>query len=412
MKLSLICALFLFQIGFSQQRTCGTEAQLQLLMNDPVAKQKHQDLQNRFEIELSKLQNNNNYLAKNTNQTLLIPVAVHFPNVATNSTEKNCLRQLAQNQIATLNADFNATNADISLWTPTVSAFYLGTNIGSINVKFVIANQNHSLGTGLANGELAVTFGTNFLNDTDDDSQWIGYMNIVVRVAGGLGYSPFPGSPDEGATVVINYDAFGSGSGCIGYTPSGDYNLGRTLSHEIGHFFNLDHTFGNSLCQPSNTDDVNDTPQCTGSGGCPAAGSVPGCVAGQKSLTMSYMDYTDDACMYMFTLGQTTRMQAYLNVISNQFATNVLSIENFEFKDFSLFPNPNNGSFKISFTPETSEEIEIIVYDISGRSIYNKSFQNSNMFDQELQVNTISSGIYFVNVQNGENKMIKRIIVE
>ena len=412
MKLSLICALFLFQIGFSQQRTCGTEAQLQLLMNDPVAKQKHQDLQNRFEIELSKLQNNNNYLAKNTNQTLLIPVAVHFPNVATNSTEKNCLRQLAQNQIATLNADFNATNADISLWTPTVSAFYLGTNIGSINVKFVIANQNHSLGTGLANGELAVTFGTNFLNDTDDDSQWIGYMNIVVRVAGGLGYSPFPGSPNEGATVVINYDAFGSGSGCVGYTPSGDYNLGRTLSHEIGHFFNLDHTFGNSLCQPSNTDDVNDTPQCTGSGGCPAAGSVPGCVVGQKSLTMSYMDYTDDACMYMFTLGQTTRMQAYLNVISNQFATNVLSIENFEFKDFSLFPNPNNGSFKISFTPETSEEIEIVVYDISGRNIYNKSFQNSDMFDQELQVNTISSGIYFVNIQNGENKMIKRIIVE
>ena len=412
MKLSLISALFLFQIGFSQQRTCGTEAQLQLLMNDPVAKQKHLDLQKRFKIELSKLQNNNNYLAKNTNQTLLIPVAVHFPNVATNSTEKNCLRQLAQNQIATLNADFNATNADISLWTPTVSAFYLGTNIGSINVKFVIANQNHSPGTGFANGELAVTFGTNFLNDTDDDSQWIGYMNIVVRVAGGLGYSPFPGSPNEGATVVINYDAFGSGSGCVGYTPSGDYNLGRTLSHEIGHFFNLDHTFGNSLCQPSNTDDVNDTPQCTGSGGCPAAGSVPGCVAGQKSLTMSYMDYTDDACMYMFTLGQTTRMQAYLNVISNQFATNVLSIENFEFKNFALFPNPNNGSFKISFTPETSEEIEIVVYDISGRNIYNKTFQNSNMFDQELQVNTISSGIYFVNVQNGENKMIKRIIVE
>ena len=412
MKLSLISALFLFQIGFSQQRTCGTEAQLQLLMNDPVAKQKHLDLQKRFKIELSKLQNNNNYLAKNTNQTLLIPVAVHFPNVATNSTEKACLRQLAQNQIASLNADFNATNADISLWTPTVSAFYLGTNIGSINVKFVIANQNHSPGTGFANGELAVTFGTNFLNDTDDDSQWIGYMNIVVRVAGGLGYSPFPGSPDEGATVVINYDAFGSGSGCVGYTPSGDYNLGRTLSHEIGHFFNLDHTFGNSLCQPSNTDDVNDTPQCTGSGGCPAAGSVPGCVAGQKSLTMSYMDYTDDACMYMFTLGQTTRMQAYLNVISNQFATNVLSIENFEFKNFALFPNPNNGSFKISFTPETSEEIEIVVYDISGRNIYNKTFQNSNMFDQELQVNTISSGIYFVNVQNGENKMIKRIIVE
>ena len=412
MKLSLFFALLVFQLGFSQQRTCKSNSHMQKLMTDPVAKQKYLDLQNRFEIELSKLQSNNNHSAKNTNQTLLIPVAVHFPNVATNSTEKACLRQLAQNQIATLNADFNATNADISLWTPTVSAFYLGTNIGSINVKFVIANQNHSPGTGLANGELAVTFGTNFLNDADNDSQWIGYMNIVVRVAGGLGYSPLPGSPNEGATVVINYDAFGSGSGCVGYTPTGDYNLGRTLSHEIGHFFNLDHTFGNSLCNQSNTDDVNDTPQCTGSGGCPAAGSVPGCVTGQKSLTMNYMDYTDDACMYMLTLGQTTRMQAYLNVISNQFATNVLSNENFEFKNFALSPNPNNGTFRISFTPESNENIEIIVYDISGRKIHNKTFQNSDMFNQELQVNTISSSIYFVNIQNGENKMIKRIIIK
>ena len=153
MKLSLFFALLVFQLGFSQQRTCKSNSHMQKLMTDPVAKQKYLDLQYRFEIELSKLQCNNNHSAKNTNQTLLIPVAVHFPNVATNSTEKNCLRQLAQNQIATLNADFNATNADISLWTPTVSAFYPDTNIGSIHVKFVIANQNHSPGTGLANGE-------------------------------------------------------------------------------------------------------------------------------------------------------------------------------------------------------------------------------------------------------------------
>ena len=93
--------------------------------------------------------------------------------------------------------------------------------------------------------------------------------------------------------------------------------------------------------------------------------------------------------------------------ISSNLATN-----DFEFKDFALYPNPNNGSFKISFTPETNDDIEIIVYDISGRNIYNKTFQNSDMFDQELQVNTISSGIYFVNIQNGENKMIKRIVVE
>jgi Pregnancy-associated plasma protein-A/Secretion system C-terminal sorting domain len=220
------------------------------------------------------------------------------------------------------------------------------------------------------------------------------------------------GSPNDGATVVINYDAFGSGTGCAGYAPSGSYNLGRTLSHELGHFFNLDHTFGTDQCLPSNTDEIIDTPQCLGSGGCPPTGSVAGCVAGEKSLTMNYMDYTDDACMYMFTANQATRMRAYYNAVASQFATNVLSNEKFEFKDFTLFPNPNNGSFKISFKPETNDEINIQVLDISGRNIYTKSYQNLGVFDQELQLNTISSGIYLVTIQNGENKMIKRIVVE
>ncbi|WP_309608251.1 zinc-dependent metalloprotease [Flavobacterium sp.] len=382
------------------------------MMNNPIAKQKYIDLQQKFEVELSKLQNQQNKSARNTNVTIVIPVAVHFPNVATNSTDKACLRQLVQNQIDILNADFNATNSDISLWTPTVSAIYPGTNIGSLNVQFVLATQNHPAGTGLANGQKAVTFGTNFLANADNDNQWIGYINIVVREAGALGYSPLGGSPNDGATVVINYDAFGSGNGCAGYAPSGSYNLGRTLAHELGHFFNLDHTFGTDQCLPSNTDEVIDTPQCKGSGGCPEIGSVAGCVAGEKSLTMNYMDYTDDACMYMFTAGQATRMRAYYNAISSQLFTNVLSNDSFQFKDFALFPNPNNGSFKISFKPETIGEIEIIVYDMSGRNVYNKSFQYSEMFDQELQINTLSSGVYFVNIQNGAKKIIKRIIVE
>ncbi len=415
MKIKLIAALFLFQLGFSQQKNCGTNLFMKKMENNPIAKQQHQDLQNKFEIELLKLQNEQNRSASSTNATIIIPVAVHFPSVATNSTDKACLRQLAQNQIDILNADFNATNSDIALWTPTVSALYPGTNVGILNVKFVLATQNHPAGTGLANGQVAVTFGTNFLNGTNIDTQWRKYLNIVVKEAIiALGYSPTGGSPNNGETVVINYDAFGSGPGCTGYSPGSFSILGRTLTHELGHFFNLDHTFGDSTCNATNTDYVDDTPQCLASGGtrCPVIGSVAGCVAGQKALTMNYMDYTNDVCRFMFSAGQTTRMRAYLNVISSEFATNVLSNENFEFKDFTLFPNPNTGSFRISFQPENNDKIEIIVYDMSGRNIYNKSFLNSGMFDQELQMNTISSGIYFVNIQNGSKKLVKRIIVE
>ena len=417
MKLKLIIALLLSQLGFSQQKTCVTDAYMQQKMSDPVAKQRYLDLQNKFEIELAKIENQQNKSPTNTNATLLIPVAVHFPSVATNSTDKTCLMQLAQTQIDVLNADFNATNSDAALWTPSVSALYPGTNVGNLNIKFVTATQNHPAGTGLANGQKAVTFGTNFLNNNSIDTQWKYYLNIVVRASpNSLGNSPYGGDPKFGESVVLNYDAFGTGAGCTGYVPSGFNGLGRTATHEVGHYFKLAHVFAdNGICDAANTDNVADTPQCIASGGvsCPVIGSVAGCVAGEKSLTMNYMNYTNDVCKFMFTAGQVTRMRAYYDTtLYNQFATNVLDSENFEFTNFKLYPNPNLGTFKISFTPENNVDIEIIVFDISGRNVYNKSYQNTILFDQELQLDTIASGVYFINIQNGASKMVKKIIVE
>ncbi len=420
MKVTLLLSLFLFQLGFSQQKTCGTDAQMQKMMSDPVAKQKHLDLQNRFEIELAKLQDPQNELARSTNAITFIPVAVHFPTVGANSPNKACLIQLVQNQLEILNAAFSATNPAISLWTPQVQAFYPGTNVGNSNMKFVLATSNHPVGTGLTNGQTAITFGTNFLyvqNGDYRDIQWKGYLNIVVRDTSlGSGFYT-GGTPNEGNLVVIKNDCFGSGNGCPGHVPTIGWNLAETLMHEVGHYFNLEHTFGkypgDNVCAPSNTDYVDDTPQCLMNADWgPIPGSKPGCVPGEKSLTMNFMDYTLDGDKWLFTAGQVVRMRAYYNTVANQFNTNVLSSEDFEFKDFSLYPNPNKGSFRMSFTPESNDDIEIIVYDLSGRKIYNKTFQNSGLFNQELQINTISAGVYFVNIQNGENNMIKRILLD
>ena len=416
MKLKLIIALLLFQLGFSQQRTCGTDAQMQKIMSDPIAKQKHLDFQKRFNIELAKLQDPQNESARSTNTTIIIPVAVHFPEIAANSPNKACLIQLVQNQFDILNAAFSATNPALSLWTPQVQAFYPGTNLGNSNMKFVLATRNHPAGTGLTNGQSAITFGTSFLNGGIRDINWRGCLNIVVRDTNYAGYYT-GGTPNEGNVVVIKNICFGSGDGCPGHVPTNGWHLGQTLLHEVGHYFNLEHTFGKSpgddVCLPSNTDYVEDTPQClmTRDWG-PVLGSIPGCVPGTKALTMNFMDYTLDGNRWMFTTGQVVRMKAYYNTVANQFNTNVLSSEDFEFKDFALYPNPNNGSFKISFTSEINDDIEIVVHDISGRKIYNKTFQNFGMFDQELQIKTASSGVYFINIQNGENKMVKRIIVE
>ena len=414
MKIKLIIALLLFQIGFSQQKTCGTDSYMQQMMNSQVEKQKYLDLQRRFEIELLKLQNLQNKSSANAS-TIIIPVAVHFPEVVANSPNRPCLRQLAQNQIDILNAAFNATNADLALWTPQVQAFYPGTNVGNFNIHFILANINHPAGSGLINGQTAITFGTGFLNGVNRDIQWKGYLNIVCRSTDQAGYYT-GGSPNEGNLIVVKKDCFGSGAGCEGgFVPYHAWDKGRTAVHELGHYFDLNHSFGkapgDNVCLPSNTDDVADTPQCLMTTTWPETGSVPGCVAGTKSLTMNYMDYTLDRSMWMFTVGQVTRMRAYYNTVASQFATNVLSNENFEFKDFSLYPNPNNGSFKISFTPETNDEINIQVFDISGRNIYDKKFQNSGLFDQEIVLSKLQSGMYIVTIQNGENKTVKRIMI-
>ncbi|QIH40005.1 hypothetical protein G7A72_14785 [Flavobacterium sp. Sr18] len=119
------------------------------MMNDPIAKQKHFDFQNRFEIEFAKLQNSQSELARSTNTKIIIPVAVYFTEVDSNSPDRRFLREMAQNKIDILNDACNATNADVALWTPQVQAIYIGTNVRTFNERFVIATKKHPASSGL-----------------------------------------------------------------------------------------------------------------------------------------------------------------------------------------------------------------------------------------------------------------------
>ena len=412
-KITFLSFLLFCFTANSQERSCGKDAEMLKIMNNPVAKQKYMALQQRFAIELNKIENSQNRMASPLN-TIYVPVAVHYPAVSITSTEKSCLRALAQNQIDVLNADYNAVNDDISLWTPDVSAFYPGTAIGSLNIQFVLATVNHPTGSTLVNGDKAVTFGTNFLSNSNSDAQWAGYLNIVCRNANGnLGYSPLGGEPAFGETVVIAPNSFGGGSGCSGYVPSSPYNLGRTLTHEIGHFFNLDHTFAGCTTSANcatTGDEVCDTPASNASvGGCPVAGAVTKCTV--KTLTMNYMDYTNDACMYMFTVGQANRMQAYYNAISDQFLTTVLSSNKFLVDNFSVNPNPNNGKFIVSFK-KAIEKYEIKIFDSVGRIIFTQNYNSDSALQNEISLENQPRGIYFLSIKSDNAILTKKISVQ
>ena len=97
-----------------------------------------------------------------------------------------------------------------------------------------------------------------------------------------------------------------------------------------------------------------------------------------------------------------------LNICTNQ----TLVSENFEFRDFALFPNPNNGSFTVKFLSQSSSDIGISIHDIAGREVYSKTFLNTGAFNQNIDLNKVQSGIYLVSILDGVNKTVKRIIVE
>ncbi len=399
----------IFSISLYAQRSCGTEEYMKQKLQDPVFKAQYDASQEAFQREYENLQRSNFKRA-----TIVIPVAVHFING--NASDRTCLENMAKQQVDILNADYRQTNADFSNWA-TASAQYPGINAGSLDVQFRLATKNHPTGTGLTEGNIAVTVGyiygqNNQGQTTDSDPKWAGYLNIIVKNLDGgvLGYAPLGGNPSSGDAVVMDDQAFGAGSGCGIFSPNSPYNLGRTTTHEVGHYLNLDHPWASGSC--SSDDGVSDTPNIDSSAsGCPTPGSIVFC--GNKSLTMNYMDYVDDACMYMFTQGQMTRSLAHLNTIRSQFKTNVLSVDSNVFEQsFAILSNPIENELRLSTANNIlSENAKMQLFDLAGRSVF-KADLNHRLSRQTIDISALKGGLYILKVTSGSNELSKKLIIQ
>jgi hypothetical protein len=206
---------------------------------------------------------------------LIIPVAVHFQNTGI---PLGCATDMALSQIETLNEDFGATNPDISEWFGLQPDIWPGIDNKESCIRFCLATLNHPAGYGLSDGDYAVTVDEVDNDQNDYDADWSGYLNFWVRPIGGstLGYSPYPGS-GNGDGVTCSPEYFGSVN-CGDNNLSGQYNMGRTVTHEVGHSLFLEHPWSGGGC--ASTDDVADTPVTDAAQyGCPSGQTIVNCTA-------------------------------------------------------------------------------------------------------------------------------------
>lgn len=242
-----------------------------------------------------------------------IPVVVHI--VYKNQGENLSDVQI-QSQIDVLNEDYRGMNPDIS------QVPNLFSNLATdVEIEFCLASvdPNGNSTTGITRTPTNVSsFNLSSENIKQDalggKSPWDTqrYLNIWVGklTEGVLGYATSPGTPAARDGVVIGYAYFGSTG-----TATFPYNRGRTCTHEIGHYFSLQHIWGGGGCYSD--DGIDDTPLQAASTGsfnnnCPPFGTAQTSSCGSQDMFMNYMDYTDDRCMFMFTHEQGAVMRYVL----------------------------------------------------------------------------------------------------
>lgn len=245
---------------------------------------------------------------------LQIPVVVHVIHRGEAVGEgTNIPFEQIEDQIRILNEDFRRQNADTIATLPIFEPL-----AADVMIEFVLARQTPDgfVTNGVTRTEgNQISYGINSAGTLSDLSYWPAedYFNIWVAPLrnGYLGYAQFPISDLEGLEeasnnretdgVVIDYRYFGS----TGNAVSG--SLGRTTTHEVGHFLGLRHIWGDGDC--SADDFVEDTPlQSSESDGCP----IDPVSCGSPDMYQNYMDYTDDVCMNLFTQNQKERMRIVL----------------------------------------------------------------------------------------------------
>ncbi|MCX6273783.1 MAG: M43 family zinc metalloprotease [Bacteroidetes bacterium] len=393
------------------RRCSSAEYAKALELSDPAY------LQRRIESESESAQ----WIAAHTGESqrsiVTIPVVFHM---LYHDTSQYLDDTVIQSQLDVINEDYRRTNPDSG---QTPLAFRAVAADCEIEFCFAKRTPSGQLTTGIIHKYTNDTAFSNYdetkLSSSGGDDAWDAtrYLNIWVAAFTNqnfLGLGTFPGGDLQYDGVVINYKACGR----IGSHLLTHYNKGRSLTHEIGHWLNLLHVWGDDGNTCNADDNVSDTPlQSAENYGCPSYPKTDNCTSSFPGIMfMNYLDYTDDECMNAFTEGQKTRMLAALNIDrASILASNgcvPVGIEENELKDFiSVFPNPSADKFEIRCNFPGEINGEILMMNMLGETLINVQPQTSALPDSKsVDISTLSNGIYFLEINTQAGKAVYKIM--
>ncbi|MCO5241774.1 MAG: M43 family zinc metalloprotease [Chitinophagaceae bacterium] len=412
----ITCCSFL---QLNAQRSCATHAYWQTqLNNDPALRLRYNEIEQSAKTRplISKKEQGTGVAEM---PVITIPVVVH---ILYNTPGENISDARVHSQLGILNKDFRKQNDDTAFIPSAFAPF-----AADCGIQFELAKTDPEgrPTSGIVRKKTdrsswqqddKMKFSASGGNDTWDSRY---YLNIWVcnLTKSLLGYATFPGASPEKDGVVIRTDIFG-----ISPDNATAYNKGRTTTHEVGHWLNLKHLWGDTDC---GDDGVEDTPpQKTYNSGCP---SFPRIMANSCNplpsgdMFMNFMDFSDDACLHMFTTGQKQRMQSLFETFAPResllhsmglkepwnTATPPEHLQDSSSLHVNLFPNPASTSLTLRVNKkELTMPATYHIYDAMGRSVLEGNYTAGRI----IQVHTLRTGIYLIQLQWGGQTLTAKFV--